>query len=691
MIVNVQDIIDSVDLTRNEVLLPIYESVVNSIISLGKTNNPDKKIDVFIERNTNPNLTLRLDAFNKEETIQNVIIRDNGEGFTESNFKSFQQPFSKYNKKYGCKGVGRFTILALFEKMEIVSIYQDQQLWYKRTFSFDATAEISNEERTIWNGEKRSQTTVKLLNCNNKQLLPYTAKSALDIARGLMEHCFIYYLSGTLPHIYINEKNNDDKWDAYLVQDLFSREAKEKEKDFKLRGYDFKLYVVKSDQVTSRKYNYVSLCANSRKVGGKRDLAKFDSLYSYPITDGTDAKYLDVYVVSPYLDQHVNNQRTGFNMPDNESSLDSSMEVDITEVSIEALMKKIAEVLSSLYESYAIETKKRTILEVKEYISKQAPQYNSFLYRQDILETIPPNLSDEKKDEFLYKIAYHENKKITEKIDQFIEAKEVNDEQIGEIITSIKNSTAYNSDTLAEYVFRRKAIIRLFSRMLDQMEDGKYELEKMIHNIIFPMGLTNRELTYQYHNLWLLDDRFSTYRFIASDKSITSFSQIKSSQEPDLIMINNEENLTNNPISFGNRDAGEVTSMVVFEFKRPGDTAHQKKDSDYRWEFSDLVKDYFETFLFGKEKEKQNYRGNSIIITRDTPKFGYVIMDKMPQPLIDYNESNGWRRSPFGSYYKIIGEQNLHIEAITYQNLLRNATERNNPFFNQLFADNTDY
>lgn len=690
MIVNAQDIIDSVDLTRNEVLLPIYESVVNSIISLMKTDESDKKINVFIERNISQTPTLDFDT-SSIETIQNVIIVDNGEGFTESNFKSFQQPFSKYNKKYGCKGIGRFTILALFEKMEVVSIYKEQDTWYKRSFSFDASTEISGEEKVEWTGDQRLQTTVRLLNCNNQQLLPYTAKTSSEIARGLMEHCFIYYLSETLPQIYINEKNREnEQWEAYSVNALFSSDSKEKEKDFELCGQKFKIYVVTSNQVTSRKYNYVSLCANSRKVGGKRDLAKYDSLYSYPITDGSVAKYLDVYVVSPYLDKRVNNQRTGFNMPDNESSLESPMEVDITEVSIEALMKKIADVLSSLYESYAIETKKRTIKEVKDYISQHAPQYNSFLYRQDILDVIPPNLSDEKKDEFLHKIAYRENKKITEKIDQFVEAKEVSDEQISEIIASIKDSTAYNTDTLAAYVFRRKAIIRLFSRMLDQLENGKYELEKMIHNIIFPMGLTNRQLTYQYHNLWLLDDRFSTYRFIASDKSITSFSQIKSSLEPDLIMIDNDNNLINNPISFGNKDKGEVSSMVIFEFKRPGDTAHQKRASDFRWEFSDLVKEYFETFLFGKEKEKKKYRGNPVVITQDTPKFGYVIMDEMPKELIDYNLHNGWRKSPFGSYYKIIAEQNLHIEAITYQNLLYNAKERNNPYFDQLFADNAE-
>lgn len=121
MEVNAQDIIDSVDLGRSEVLLPIYESIVNSIISLEKTEQDDKKIEVIIERLPDKNEQLNL--FGKNPAIiKNVTIIDNGEGFTEENFSSFKKPFSKVNKKYGCKGIGRFTILALFERMDIISI-----------------------------------------------------------------------------------------------------------------------------------------------------------------------------------------------------------------------------------------------------------------------------------------------------------------------------------------------------------------------------------------------------------------------------------------------------------------------------------------------------------------------------------------------------------------------------------------
>ena len=303
---------------------------------------------------------------------------------------------------------------------------------------------------------------------------------------------------------------------------------------------------------------------------------------------------------------------------------------------------------------------------------------------------MPPNLSDEKKEAYLHGIAYTENKKIAEKIDKFIQLNDVNEEEISSIIDTIKKRTAYDADKLVGYVSRRKAIISLFEKMLEMKENGKYELESMIHNLIFPMGLTNENVSYQYHNLWLLDDRFSTFRFIASDRSITSFSQIRSSKEPDIVMINDSSLLVNNAISFGDKNMGDIGTMVIFEFKRPGDTAHQKKKGDNRWEFSELVEHYFDDFLYGKEKDKKNWKGQVVRVTNETPKFGFVVMDEMPTELVNYNTSHGWRKTPFGSFYKINPDLNLHIEAMDFNTLLRNAEDRNKPFFDHLFPSIID-
>lgn len=232
-------------------------------------------------------------------------------------------------------------------------------------------------------------------------------------------------------------------------------------------------------------------------------------------------------------------------------------------------------------------------------------------------------------------------------------------------------------------MFRRKVIIKLFDKLLDADANGKYKLEKDVHNLIFPMGLTNNEVNYESHNLWLLDERFTTYQFIASDKSITSICQKKSSKEPDLLLLNSDD-FFDNRISFGNGNVGEISSLVIFEFKRPGDTAHQKTKNNYRWEFSELLDKYFDDFIYNENKK--NYKGQHVIVDKATPKFGYIIMDVIPKSLADYNEGKGWHKTPFNSYYKMIDGLNLHIEVLTFRQLIKNASERHNPFFNKLFT-----
>jgi hypothetical protein len=61
-------------------------------------------------------------------------------------------------------------------------------------------------------------------------------------------------------------------------------------------------------------------------------------------------------------------------------------------------------------------------------------------------------------------------------------------------------------------------------------------------------------------------------------------------------------------------------------------------------------------------------------------------MDVIPTQLEDYNKHNGWQKTPFGSFYKMWGELHLHIEVLTFRQLIDFATARHNPFFDKLFA-----
>ena len=62
-------------------------------------------------------------------------------------------------------------------------------------------------------------------------------------------------------------------------------------------------------------------------------------------------------------------------------------------------------------------------------------------------------------------------------------------------------------------------IIELFDDLRKRIDGGKSHKESEMHNLIFPMIKDDREVEYEEHNLWLLDERFNFTQYIASDKS----------------------------------------------------------------------------------------------------------------------------------------------------------------------------
>jgi hypothetical protein len=494
-----------------------------------------------------------------------------------------------------------------------------------------------------------------------------------------MQHCLIYYLSDSLPTIRIFDTEDNT---GEVVNDLFQRVSKERERDFIVTGQNFKAYITKTIREGNRKNHYVYYCANSRVVGMPKNISKFNSLFSYPLNQNGQLYFLDVYVVSEYLNKNVFKVRNGFSIPnDKENKLFEYSEL----ISFEEIEDELVKILEEEYEPHVRETKARSEEEITKYISEKAPRYRNIARNPELLKTIPPNLSDDKKEEFLYRISFNERKSIDRKLQDFIENKQVSEETIQSIKKEIQEKTAYDIDSLADYMIRRKAIIELFEKFLEADSEGKYKLESDIHNLIFPMGFTNDEVNYENHNLWLLDERFLTYKFVASDKSITSISQKKSSKEPDLIMLMDNPPMFDNPIGFADKSSGELNSMVIFEFKRPGETAHQKHKGDFRWEFSELIEPYFDDFLYSSDK--RNYKGKQVIIRKETPKFGFIIVDVLPPPLETYNLDCGWQKTPFGTYYKMISGKNMHIEVMTFSKLIDYAKGRHMPFFDKLFGN----
>jgi hypothetical protein len=664
---SVKSIVKRIALLQSDALLPILECVSNSIISLRQSGLPveQRLIGIEIVRGEPKQGSL----LPGDKPIKDAIITDNGIGFHEKNYESFKTAHSDLLEDYGCLGVGRFSVLAAFRRMKILSNFKVNGHWEYREFSFDEVNEVKSVSYDPRSEETTSRTVVEMRDLYNEVLITKTAISLEDIAKEIMKHFFIYYLSGNLPKISLREGDGE----PLLVNDLFSDVSQANEREFRIGDELFSVYITRNPKTTNRKTHYYHYCADSRVVGRGKRLSTLDSIFSYALVNKYVESFLDVFVVGKYLNERKYPTRNGFRIP---STPDETSYRD--EITFQDIGQKIATVLKEEYSEHVKETQAQNIQEWKGYIGKH-PIFHIILKHEEILQTLPANTPDEQKAEHLFKILSRIRRANEERLDAFIKAESFNEIDIQNLGQEIYTKTELDKDSLADYMVRRKTVIDLFKKYLEKnRKDNKYRLEADIHNLIFPKGHDSEDTPYEAHNLWLLDERLVSFQFIASHKPIGSYTNIKSQKAGDIVLINN-------PIGLGDKSHGDLSCLVVFEFKRPGDVAGNK--NGLRWDFSDLTDQYFAEFRLNRRR-KQNEQGLSVNVTDTTPKFGYIILSEIPTELEEYNTKiKGWRRTPFGSFYKLSDGSNMHIEAMTYDVLINSVDQRHSPFFDRLFLD----
>ena len=680
--------VEEISLRPYEYLLPVFEILVNAIISVKERHkNGGGIITIKIKREDSLDSTKSLGLFKSKDILGNdeksspfpieaVTVIDNGLGFNDNNIKSFNTAYSETHKLQGCKGVGRFTVLACFEKMEVESIYNNEGKQYKRSFVFDVENEVLPKDGNpvILESKVSQETIVKV----SYYKTPYKQKSAITtkaIAEAIIEHCLPFFISSNMPILLLKDdyENSD-----IVLNDLFQSviQLDGKPKTFKLIENEdpFEILIVKRTDERNRTHR-LKLCANSRVVGKAKNIASLLNGFESPLTDANDKFFfIDVYVLSKFLDKKVNTIRNKFNIPD--APEDDSLHQEIT---IDGIEKLVVDMLSSKYDKDIQIIHKNNYEKIKNYIlnpKKMRFTYRSLLGNPELLKSIPTNASDELIEEHLHRIKFQIEKDVNKSLKKALKkgTPESYDEYSKVLRNLIDQEAKLSKDKLADLLIRRKSIIALFKKLYRLTKDGKYNYEEDLHNIIFPMGETNDSIPYEYHNLWLLDERLAFHSYVASDKKLRTnpIADNKSSKEPDVLIFDF-------PWAFSEKD-GQMTSMILFEFKRPGRDMNNSEDK----KLDSQLMQYFEDLMESKAKD---YNGEYINMEKTTPKFGYIICD-LHKDLMDYNTNfNGFRSTPNKTLYKLNDVINLHIEAMSYQQLVEMSEKRHMAFFKELGID----
>jgi hypothetical protein len=102
---NLKGRLRNTSLPKSHGLMPVFEAVVNSIHSIEEKGNSDTgKVVLRINRATQESLDFDAKSL---PPILGFTITDNGCGFNETNFKSFETLDSDHKIDKGCRGVGR--------------------------------------------------------------------------------------------------------------------------------------------------------------------------------------------------------------------------------------------------------------------------------------------------------------------------------------------------------------------------------------------------------------------------------------------------------------------------------------------------------------------------------------------------------------------------------------------------------
>lgn len=625
---------------KTAVLYSVYEAVSNSIHAINdrfteKEAAKEGRVDVEI-------------VVDDSGDISSISVSDNGVGFNSENLESFETSDSRFKYARGGKGVGRFIWIKLFESIRVESVYQHADNNRQISFRFaPEEADSIRDKKDTAAPERSIGTTITLSNLRADQKGRIRPSSYL---KDLALHFFPQFISGTLPSINITYKGDVSSLNEYIHEQVAPPVRTTKMVDF--GDGDTELVVdhlfVEPSISTGLRNSYL-LTAHGRLVGDPVSIER-----KYALKTLENGKAYVAVVNSTFLDERVDQERLGFKLTAEQKEI---LEDEIL-------------LATETFLSNHIEGLRRHQKGTVESILKEHPQLASQITNlDDYVGSISPNMDDEQIAQNLFVLLYRDEKDLRRRIkhlDQLESLKPEIRKQAEETLREISNQEKHR---LAELVVKRHQILQLANLLLKYDDDQKesYHYERVIHELVCPMGEMYRSGEYADHNLWVLDDSLGSYEFFASDKTIKSLTADSgSTKEPDLVFFN--------PLGF--RREGTNDPVAIVEFKRPGDERMSQDPVNQVLNYVDLL----------RGKTVRDVDGSVVnTIDEQTPFECIIVCDLTASTRRSLERSIAQNPSPDGEgYYGWSIPHKARIRVVSYAKMLRDAEIRNNAYFEQL-------
>ena len=411
--------------------------------------------------------------------------------------------------------------------------------------------------------------------------------------------------------------------------------------------------------------NKVILTAHRREVTN-RPLHNYVPEFKDTLLDIENGKQKNYairsYVIGKYLDDHVDTERGDFSLSPTEDNLFADISVERIEREASVITKKFFK--EHIQEKFQVKKQK-----VMDYVSKVAPWNKSLLKDLD-LDNLPIGIKDLELELKFQQIKFEKEQNSRIEIQELLDSQQdPNDEtfkkQVAELFVKV---TEDGKNDLAHYVCNRKKVIDLYNELRKRTELGKAHLESELHNLFFPMIKNDRDVDYEDHNLWLLDERLVFSHYIASDKAISK----EDHKEPDIAVFYNEK------MFFRNGENVITSPITIVEFKRPKRENYPDNENPIQQALR-----YSRKILDGKYEMPEGVE--KVKVNKDnTPVYIYIVCDIVDK-IREFADLVNLSVSPDDEgYFGYISKYNAYVEVMSFRKVIEDATMRNKIFFHKL-------
>ena len=649
-------------------LLPVFEAISNSIYGIEEAGRVD---DGFIEVILVRHHTMLAAADRSLQSINSVLIRDNGSGFTSSNLAAFNELDSDLSLSRGRKGEGRLSWLAYFNKTLVRSRFQESGRFQSLSFEY-AVAHNGVSQPIVEPLDQSTLSTEVELHGLIPKCWRQSQKSEEAIGLEIIQHFFVDFLSNRIPRILIRDEDQSNGLDLSHLFKMEFKSGPHQSVCFEFGSRRFQMdHLLVANTGRKKGQHRVHWCGQRRSVKSKSlDTLPFLSTGALPDKMGVESIYIGV-LQSDYLDEHLDEKRLQFLLPEAGDLV--GLEEGLTEKDLHA---EVMAVVSAFLEPYLSVARDRSWQTLRDYVDHEAPEYRLMLtnpaYTEELSWQNFVGMSPHDIETFLHRIEWRKRSSIKRETKKLVHAGLESEEsllsKVDQLMASIRE---VNQIDLSRFVVSRKVTLDVFSQLLNRQENGAFCKEARIHDLVFPMRSRSDSLGAGEHNLWLLDERLTFHTLLSSDLPLSRVIEEGGSKRPDLLVFQSRY------ITREGEQGDPLHSATIIEFKRPGRDDFWKDDP-----IAQIIQ-YATQIKEGTIRDSAT--GRVIKLDAGSPVYAYLIADIGPSLQVNL-VSRGFFRTPGTSegYYWFNGILGVYIEVLSFDKMYANAKQRNRPFFKKL-------